>query len=203
VRPSAPPRHPAPASISVGRRQARGFPPGQSPSPLMGAVPRPTLGSAFHHEITLWVQDLQDSPENFTPDVVDPCNADAAVACSYVPCSMQLHLNFIPLSETGTEPGTPMEGPPSVGIEEDAVWKAVLVSPLDVNSGYTDGCDRCSCCGGGGGTLGGCRRSAIMSLSPPIPVVAEPCAKPMCQAAPSYSWPFFGRSGLPMHSIAV
>ncbi len=45
VRPSAPPRHPAPASISVGRRQARGFPPGQSPSPLMGAVPRPTLGS--------------------------------------------------------------------------------------------------------------------------------------------------------------
>ena len=51
VRPSAPPRHPAPASISVGRRQARGFPPGQSPSPLMGAVPRPTLGSAFHHEM--------------------------------------------------------------------------------------------------------------------------------------------------------
>ncbi len=45
VRPSAPPRHPAPASISVGRRHARWFPPGQSPSPLMGAVPRPALGS--------------------------------------------------------------------------------------------------------------------------------------------------------------
>jgi len=143
-------------------------------------------------------QDLQDSPENFTPDVVDPCNEDAAVACSYVPCSMLLH--FVPLFKTGTEPGTPMEGPPSVSGEEDAAWKAVLVSPLDVSSGYTD-C--CSCCGGGGGTLGGCRRSAIMSLSPPIPVVAEPCAKPMCQAAPSYSWPFCGRSGLPMHSIAV
>ena len=45
VHPSAPPRHPAPASMSVGRRRARGFPPGQSPSPLVGAVPRPTLGS--------------------------------------------------------------------------------------------------------------------------------------------------------------
>ena len=47
VRPSAPPRHPAPASMSVGRRRARGFPPGQSPSPLVGAVPRPTPGSRF------------------------------------------------------------------------------------------------------------------------------------------------------------
>jgi hypothetical protein len=163
------------------------------------------LPSAFAYDPLLDpcpTQDLQDSPENFTPDVVDPCNADAAVACSYVPCSMQLHLNFIPLSETGTEPGTPMEGPPSVGIEEDAVWKAVLVSPLDVNSGYTDGCDRCSCCGGGGGTLGGCRRSAIMSLSP-MSVVAEPCAMHMYQAAPSHPWPFCGRKSLPMHSIAV
>ena len=34
MRPSVPPRHPAPASTSVGRRPARGFPPGQSPSPL-------------------------------------------------------------------------------------------------------------------------------------------------------------------------
>jgi hypothetical protein len=143
-------------------------------------------------------QDLQDSSGNFTPDVVDPCNADAAVTCSYVPCSMQLH--FVPLSEKGTEPGTPLEGPPSVSGEEDAAWKAVLVSPLNVSSGYTD---RCSCCGGGGGTLGGCRRSAIMSLSPPIPVVAEPCAMPMYEAAPSHSWPVSGRSSLPMHSIAV
>jgi len=155
------------------------------------------LPSAFAYDPLLDpcpTQDLQDSPENFTPDVVDPCNADAAVACSYVPCSMQLHLNFIPLSETGTEPGTPMEGAPSVSVEEDAVWKAVLVSPLDVNSGYTD---RCSC-----GALGGCRRSAIMSLSP-MPVVAEPCAMHMYQAAPSHSWPFCGRNSLPMHSIAV
>mgnify|MGYP000530578542 CR=1 FL=1 len=44
VRPSVPPPHPVPASMSVGRRRARGFPPGQSPSPLVGAVPRPTLG---------------------------------------------------------------------------------------------------------------------------------------------------------------
>jgi hypothetical protein len=154
------------------------------------------LPSAFAYDPLLDpcpTQDLQDSPENFTPDVVDPCNADA-VACSYVPCSMQLHLNFVPLSETGTEPGTPMEGAPSVSVEEDAVWKAVLVSPLDVNSGYTD---RCSC-----GALGGCRRSAIMSLSP-MPVVAEPCAMHMYQAAPSHSWPFCGRNSLPMHSIAV
>ena len=28
-------------------RRARGFPPGQSPSPLVGAVPRPTPGSCF------------------------------------------------------------------------------------------------------------------------------------------------------------
>ena len=145
-------------------------------------------------------QDLQDSSGNFTPDVVDPCNADAAVTCSYVPCSMQLH--FVPLSEKGTEPGTPVEGPPSVSGEEDAAWKAVLVSPLNVSLGYTD---RCSCCGGGGGggTMGGCRRSAIMSLSPPIPVVAEPCAMPIYQAAPSHLWPLCGRSSLPMHSIAV
>ena len=45
VRPSAPPPHPVPASMSIGRRRTRGFPPGQSPSPLVGAVPRPTLGS--------------------------------------------------------------------------------------------------------------------------------------------------------------
>jgi hypothetical protein len=44
VRPSAPPRHPAPASMSVGRRRAREFPPGQSPSPLVGSVSRPTHG---------------------------------------------------------------------------------------------------------------------------------------------------------------
>ena len=44
VRPSVPPPHPVLASMSVGRRRARGFPPGQSPSPLVGAVPRPTLG---------------------------------------------------------------------------------------------------------------------------------------------------------------
>lgn len=143
-------------------------------------------------------QDIQDSPGDLTPDGVDPCNADAAVTCSYVPCLMQLH--FAPLSEKGTEPETPMEMPLSVSCEKDAAWKAVLVSPLDVSSGYTE-C--CSCCGGGSGTLGGCRRSAIMSLSPPLPVVAEPCAMPMYQAAPSHSWPLCGRSSLPMHSIAV
>jgi len=43
LRPSAPPRHPAPASMSVGRHRARGFPPGQSLSPPIGAVPRPPL----------------------------------------------------------------------------------------------------------------------------------------------------------------
>jgi hypothetical protein len=47
VRPSVPPRHPAPASTSVGRSPARGFPPGQSPSPLVGTVPRPTLCSCL------------------------------------------------------------------------------------------------------------------------------------------------------------
>ena len=36
VRPSVPPPHPVPASMSVGRRRTRGFPPGQSPSPLVG-----------------------------------------------------------------------------------------------------------------------------------------------------------------------
>ena len=45
LRPSAPPRHPAPASMSVGRHRARGFPPGQSLSPPIGAVTPPPMES--------------------------------------------------------------------------------------------------------------------------------------------------------------
>ena len=66
VRPSAPPRHPAPASMSVGRRRARGFPRGQSPYPLICAVPRPTLGSRVEYLdfglcVCLLLQDLLQS----------------------------------------------------------------------------------------------------------------------------------------------
>ena len=44
LRPSAPQRHPAQASMSVDRHRARGFPPGHSPSPPTGVAPRPPPG---------------------------------------------------------------------------------------------------------------------------------------------------------------
>jgi len=171
--------------------------------------------------------DLGDAPPTpLAPDGKPPrtcgwdaseSNADAAVTCSYVPMSMQLHV--IPSSEAGTEAGTPIEGPLSVGGEEDAAWKAVVLSPLDVGMGVTTG--YCPCCGGGGGTLGGCRRSALMSLSPPMSLspamaVAVPAVEPSpaCMmpgqpasvASVAPAWPFFaghGHTTMPFHTVAV
>jgi hypothetical protein len=171
--------------------------------------------------------DLGDAPPTpLAPDAKPPrtcgwdaseSNADAAVTCSYVPMSMQLHV--IPSSEAGTEAGTPIEGPLSVGGEEDAAWKAVVLSPLDVGMGVTTG--YCPCCGGGGGTLGGCRRSALMSLSPPMSLspamaVAVPAVEPSpaCMmpgqpasvASVAPAWPFFaghGHTTMPFHTVAV
>jgi len=82
--------------------------------------------------------------------------APPALNCAYLPCDLQM--SQIVMASSYSADGDPCT-------LADQGWKAVMIAPLDLRHAST--AETCFVCGGGS-CGSGCRRSALLSMSPPL-----------------------------------